>query len=370
MNKLKIFLSSRVNSASNSDKLDRQFTLSELRGYLRDELEKEEFLGESILDVVINETNFKSTIAKDAFRNCMDTMLSCNMIIILYNGEAGWSITGNTSSNGICHEEFLVAVDKFSDMSFMINISGFFKLPEEGPFKLINDEFAKDVADTYGHMETIPATTIKELKDNLLKQCKQYILEAVQKSFITQKRVVSGSTVYGETLDWSKLNYPERHASLKAQSKALFDTLPAFDNVIKAYYAIPDHMSVADARNMIGRPFIYEHNFLDKDPGTSGVIHFVAVYGNATEIQVKNLVGYPDLTVIKAPFGFYLWEKNIHIQMFFLKACINPDTLKSRLTEVIIWLARSREQVKILKRAEARYSILEAINKTKKMRGF
>ena len=219
-------------------------------------------------------------------------------------------------------------------------------------------------------METIDGTRVDELKEKVLKQIKQYILSSIQKSFFTQKRVVAGATVYGETLDWSKLNYPERHASLKEQAKTLFDTLPAFENVIKAYYAIPDHMSVADARNMIGRPFIYEHNLLEKDPATTGVIHFVAVYGNATEIQVKNLVGYPDLTVIKAPFGFYLWEKNVHIQMFFLKACINPDTVKSRLTEVIIWLKGSREQAKILKRAEARYSILEAVNKTKKIRGF
>ena len=133
MNKLKIFLSSRVNSVSNSDKLDRQFTLGELRSYLREELEKETFLGEQILDVIINETNFNSSIAKDAFKNCMDTMLSCNVIIILYNGEAGWSIAGNSTTNGICHEEFLVAVNKFSDMTFAMDLSHFFKLPEIRP---------------------------------------------------------------------------------------------------------------------------------------------------------------------------------------------------------------------------------------------
>ena len=99
------------------------------------------------------------------------------------------------------------------------------------------------------------------------------------------------------------------------------------------------------------------------------MIHFLAVYGNATEIQVKNLVGYPDLTVIKATFGFYLWEKNMHIQMFFLPACNNPQKIERRLSQLINWLRESLEQSKIVMRAKARYSILHAINEAEKMEG-
>jgi hypothetical protein len=145
----------------------------------------------------------------------------------------------------------------------------------------------------------------------------------------------------------------------------VFDNLTGFTQVIKSYHGIPDNMTVADARNLIGRPFLTEYKDVLTSKLKSGIIHFVAVYGNATETQIKSLVGYPDLTVIKASFGFYLWENTMHIQMFFLKSCINPQTIKTRKSEVTNWLSNSREQSKILAKAKARYSILEAVNKNR-----
>ena len=53
----------------------------------------------------------------------------------------------------------------------------------------------------------------------------------------------------------------------------------------------------------------------------------------------------------------------MHIQMFFLKTCINPQTIKTRYSEVTNWLNSSREQGNINKRAGYRYVILDTINK-------
>ena len=138
---------------------------------------------------------------------------------------------------------------------------------------------------------------------------------------------------------------------------------------MKAFHCIPDNMSVADARNLIGRPFIEEHELIKGKKEKSGVIHFVAVYGTATEIQAKNLVGYPDLTVIKDSFGYYLWEKNAHIQMFFITKCINQQVIKTRLSQLINWLNDSKEKSKIVVRAHARHSILSAMNSAENMKG-
>jgi hypothetical protein len=363
MNKLKVFISSRVNSTF--DKLDGGFSLEDLRKYIKDELEEAKFFDQQMLDVVINELSFDVSISKDAFDTCMTKMRECNIIIILFNREAGWSVSENDSTNGMCHEEFLIAMNEFSDMTFAMDISSFFTLPENGDEYAKNELFKKDVTDSFIHKVNIKAKSIKELKENVLKQAKQYVLESVEKSFRTQKRIIAGSTTFGATLDWSKLSYSERQSELKKKLQESFESLSVFQHIIKAFHAIPDNMSVSDARNSIGRPFINEHNFLIDNTKNSGVIHFVGVYGNSTEMQVKNLVGYPDLAVIKAPFGFYLWEKNMHIQMFFLKNCINPQTVKTRLSEVITWLRSSREQAKIIARANARFSILDAVNKVK-----
>ncbi len=367
MNKLKIFLSSRVNSAFTG--LDEKFTLQDLRAFLRKELELATFLDEKLLEVVINELNFKSTIAKNAFDNCMDKMRSCNIIIILYNGQAGWSVTGNDTTNGICHEEFLVAASDFSDMTFAVNLSHFFE-PETDPEEIKkNEAFKNDINSSFPHMETISAKTIGELKANVLTQVKQYILTAIEKSFETQKEKVSGSGVFGATLNWSKMSYSEREMALKSGLDKGISAMKEFKGIVKAYHAVPDNMSVADARNMIGRPFIDEHTLIENVKEKSGVIHFIGVYGNATEVQVKNLVGYPDLAVIKAPFGFYLWEKNMQIQMFFLVKCINPNSVGTRISELINWLSGSREGSKITARAKARFLVLDAVNKAAKVPG-
>jgi hypothetical protein len=361
MDKIKIFLSSRVNSSFK--KLDPTFSLADLRGFLKKELAGQTFFDEQILDVKINEESFDSTIAKDAFDNCMSVMRSCNVIIILYNGEAGWAIAGSGSANGICHEEFLIAANEFSDMSFILDLSEFFDSPTDVEAQKRNALFAKDVGDFFQHRTSVKAKDADELKVNVLAQVRQYVLKAIEKAFATQKAVVSGASVFGDTLDWSKLNYAERKKELEKNLETAFGALPGFEGVIKAYHGIPDNMAVADARGMIGRPFLYEHNDVEGSSFKSGVIHFVAVYGNATATQIKGLVGYPDLTVIKASFGFYLWEHTTHIQLFFLKSCINPQTVRTRYSEVANWLSSSREQANVLARAGARYSILEAINK-------
>lgn len=361
MNKIKIFISSRVNSTFS--KLDVPFTLAELREYLRTSLENEKFLGEPILEVVINESNFNSTISKNAFDNCMDTLRQCNVIIILYNGQAGWSISESESSNGICHEEFLVATEEFSDMSFMLDLSAFFEPSTDREEKEKDEAFAQDVKGFFSHKETIKAKKVTDLKNAVLKQVKQYILKALEKSLATQKRVVSRSSVFGDTLDWKKLNYTERKEILEQELRKTFDPLDEFNEVVKLYHGIPDNMSIADARNLIGRPFLQEHELIRGNKLSSGAIHFVAGYGNISEAQAKSLVGYPDVTVIKASFGLYLWEKNMHIQIFFLKVCVNPQTVKTRCTELVNWLNSSRELSNIKARARARYSILEVVNK-------
>jgi hypothetical protein len=349
--------------------LDEEFNLSDLRQFIREKLEEETLLNEKVFDVITNETSFRGDFSKGSFDNCLDTMRACNVIIIFYNKEAGWSAK-DLATNGICHEEFLLAMNDFSGMTWAMDISSYFTLPKKGKQKKKNDAFVHDFERNSPHHEAISdPKTVESLKNTILEQIQGYLLTAVQKSFETRKQEVLVSNVYGSTLDWSKLTYHERQAAMQTVLGPAFATIPAFEGVLKAYHAVPDNMSVADARNMIGRPFIEEHELIKEKEEKSGVIHFVAVYGNATEIQVKNLVGYPDLVVIKGSFGFYLWEKNRHIQMFFIVKCINPAIIKRCLSQVTNWLRVSKEQEKIVVRAKARHSILTAINEAEKMEG-
>lgn len=361
MQKIKVFLSSRVNSALQN--LDQKYTLSDLRKYLKQNLEKETFLSEEIMDVIINEDSFKGNFSKNAFDNCLATMRECNIIIILYNGEAGWDV----GANGICHDEFLVAMNEFSGMTYALDLSNYFSLPKSGKAVATNTQFQKEVADSFRHMEMIQAGTVKLFQEKVLIQIKGYLLSAIEKSFLTKKQIDSASSTFGPTLNWSKLTYDERALAIKTKLKSSLASTQLFDNVIKDIHCVPDNMSVADARNRIGRPFLQEHTLLKGNKKNAGVIHFVAVYGNATEIQVKNLVGFPDLAVIKASFGYYLWEKTSHIQMFFITKCINPSAIGKGFDQLVQWLRSSRETDKIVSRAKARFSILKVIEQAQEV---
>lgn len=363
MNKLKIFISSRSNKQFIN--LDTALALSDLRIFIREQLEKEFFLGEQILEITINENSFKGDFTEDAFNKCLSKMRSCNIIIIFYNGEAGWDV----GANGICHDEFLLAVEEFPGMTYALDLTNYFTLPKSGKEVANNTRFQKEANDFFRHMESFKDSTVQGLKQNVLKQIKGYIINAIEKSLATRKQVDSASTEFGPTLNWSKLTYAERQKSMNEKLKQVFKAFQPFEDIILTYHGIPDNMSVAEARNLIGRPFLYEHTLLDEFEKDKGAIHIVTVYGNATEMQVKNLVGYPDLAVIKGRFGYYLWEKTSHIQIFFITKCVNPSAIGKGVDQLAQWLRTSREQEKIAARAKARYSILKAIRKSQETTG-
>jgi hypothetical protein len=356
MDKIKIYISSRSNTKSIG--LDKDILLSDLRLHIREKLEEESFLEEEMLEVLIHENNFAPDTAQDPHTLSLSKMEECNIVFILYNGDSGWNPAFD--ANGICHDEFTKAVDEFSKMTHIIDISENFPCvaPQEKDL-----EFQKSV--NQKTREVIPQqATVVALFEKVLNQIKYQILNDIHKSIATQKDLVRRSNVYGETLDLAKMTYNNRIKHLKKELEDKAQTL--FPGLIISYDVIPDNMSVSDARNRIGRPFLRETEIIKQSDLKSGVIHIIAVYGNCTEIQIKNLVGFPDLTVVKDEFGFYLWDNTNHIQMIFLSKCINTNTIGSKINSLHQWLINSREYDDVMNRAEARYSILSAINDSKK----
>lgn len=369
MNKIKIFISSKVDPVFEG-LTETDYTLGKLRTFVKSELEKEEFLGEKIFDVILNEDGFEADFTRDAFEACLEKVSEADVIIILYSGDAGWAPDKKKNVNGICHEEYLIAVKDHPGMTFGLNISGHFTKYKYSPEQQVrNKSFKDDVEGYYRFNEYLNETNATELQDYILKIIKADIQTSVNKAFKAKRKADLSNTIFGKTLDWSKLNYNQRVAELNAEVEKDFKDFVPFNDIIVTRNVIPDNMSVTDARNYIKRPFLYEQDTIKLSKLKKGVIHIISVYGNATEIQVKNLVGHPDLTVIKTPFGFYLWEQSTHIQIFFLINCKNPNTIKTRVQQVENWLRSSKERSKVQQRSLARFSILEAINKSQTITG-
>lgn len=361
MSEIKIFLSSKVKPEFEG--LDKEYTLGDLRQFLKKELESELLFDLKLFKVIMNEEGFRQDFTEDAFDTCLKKVEESDVVVILYNGDAGWAPKGDNTSNGICHEEYLAAVNNHPSMTFGINLTTYFtKVKHDKNQSQLNQRFSEDVNEMYRFKEFSEAGNIHDLQQYILRLIIGYVQESFVRAFTSKKQIDSSNTVFGKTLDWSKLNYGQRTDELIGIGEEAFADV--LKNVITNWHAIPDNMSVADARNRVGRPFLKEHDLLNKSKKKMGVVHFIAVYGNATESQVKALIGFPDITAIKAPFGFYLWEQNSQIQMFFLKKCINPNTVRTRKSQVVNWLKSSKEESKVLKRAKGRYHLLKAMNKS------
>lgn len=358
---IKIFLSSKVNPVFEGlDRLD--YTLGDLRKFIKKEFEGEKFLGQKLIQVVMNEEGFEATFDKDAFDSCLENIKKCDLVVVLFNGDAGWAPDKDINANGICHEEYLQAANDHPSMTVGINITKYFSsVTFSSEQQKRNDAFMDDVNRLYRFKEYSEAKTVDELQTYIKDLIQGYIKHAIDKAFEAKKQLDQNNTIFGKTLDWNKLSYAQREKELKDLSSSAFKDI--FPNTICLYHGIPDHLSVADARNSMGRPFLHEHVELSTSTLNSGAIHFITVYGNATETQIKSLIGFPDVTLIKTTFGFYLWEQTTQIQIFVSSNCINPNLIKTRRQQIINWLKSSNERSKIKVRADERYKILDVIVK-------
>ncbi len=354
---IKLFLSSRTSPVFEGLD-DSNYSLSHLRKFLRVTFEEERYLSSTLIDVIVHEEGFNATFDQDVFDTCLAEVAESDIIVILYAGDAGWA--PSAESNGICHQEYLSAVQEHPSMTFGINLKNYFKGVKYNKVQISkNDAFQKDIDRYEKFQEHIAVNTVSQLQSEVKTLIEGYIGESIKRAFVAKKQLDAGNTVFGKTLSWSKLSYIQRTHEIELLTGKVFKHI--FEDTICLYHAVPDHMSVSDARNSLGRPFLYEHREISGSRFKRGVIHFITVYGNVTESQVKNLIGFPDLTLIKTPFGYYLWEQTTQIQLIISSKCINPGLINTRGQQIVNWLRSSQEKNNIELRAEARYSILKSI---------
>ena len=190
MSKIKIFVSSKVNPVFEG-LTETDYTLEKLRKHIKTELEKELFLGEKIFDVIMNEEGFEVDFTQDAFNACLKKVSEADVIIILYNGDAGWAPDGKKNVNGICHEEYLAAVNDHPGMTFGINISGHFTKTKYGADqKVRNKSFQDDVNSLYRFKEYSTAKNATDLQNNILKLIKGNIQSSNERAFKAKKEMI------------------------------------------------------------------------------------------------------------------------------------------------------------------------------------
>jgi hypothetical protein len=127
--------------------------------------------------------------------------------------------------------------------------------------------------------------------------------------------------------------------------------------------AIPGALSVSAAREMIGRPFLKDHEFETQFGSAVGPVHVIGCHQTTTEAQARQFLGFPDATVVATPFGIYVADDVHGVQFIFLQNCRDETMTRHALQRLLEWLKQSGEVDALVDRGRSRRRIVGIVAK-------
>ena len=362
--KIRVMLSSRCNDLFSAEE---KISLTDIRRALKKEIEAETLFGAKPFKVWINEDAEALDHTEDSWDACLKQVRDCDVLIVLYNGNAGWAKNG--ADVGICHAEYAEGLKTSPGKVRLI------ELPVGDPSSDLaqaerNSRFAafKNTASGFrgGEVKDIPS-----LKKQVFKALFDAVLAQTRRGGEGAK---GGRFDLGAALEWSRLDFAGRSSAMafevaqallgRPQSRKTNDQLLidiAGQTVLAKVHAVPAAFSVAAAREPVGRPHLQDHLDVSELGAAGGPLHFVACHRTVSETQATNLLGFPDATVISSPFGVYVADKVQKMQFVFLANCRDPSQTRLAVQRFWEWSEQAGESQYLADRAMARARIVSAI---------
>ncbi len=368
--RLRVMISSRCNDSFPAKPKGRP--LSEIRKELKAEVEALEIFGKPVVEVWINEDTPPQGGTWDSWDVCMQAVNDCDVLLALSNGNAGWAQSGGDI--GICHAELMTGLSLAPGKVRLISL-GDIKLTKttEGERNRRFQEYVAKQSLFHGGA----VSTETDLKQRVKEAIRDAVVALAQSGV---REASKGRFHSGEALDWSRLHFKARQAEMcrvlrdamtqRADSSEdgahLFVRLTDVD-VLCVPAAIPAALTVAAAKEMVGQPFLRDHELsptLSKRKGRhGGPVHIIACHKTATEAQATRLLGFPDATVVSAPFGIFVADDVQKVQFAFIVNCRDESTTRHGAQRLFEWLAQTGEEALVAERAQARARIVFAIAK-------
>ncbi|XAM01596.1 DUF4062 domain-containing protein [Phycisphaeraceae bacterium D3-23] len=370
---IKVMISSRC-----GDKIEyggKRVELSEVRQALKKQIEALRFIGDKrVFTCWINEQEAAREGTQDAWDECLQHVKQADIVLCIYNGNAGWATS--TSGIGVCHAELLTAMS-----------TGAVKL------RLIQDGSSDFTDRTEGAAATKVNVQMKKYVDrqNLFRSGRKFTtgeelieiaVEALTDGVIEMTRIGSsegrsGRYDSGEALDWSRLGFQERKTKMESvlrdavsgRSESKRDGDKCYvklggHQLLTLCHAIPAAFTIASAREMVGMPFLRDHEHLGSMATRQiGPVHLIACHKAVTESQAMKLLGFPDALFVETSFGIYVADKIQKIQLLLLKNCRDEAATLHAVQRAFDWLNRSGEAIHLGDRAKSRKRIIQAISK-------
>ena len=364
--KMKIMISSRCNDRFPLEGKGAR-TLSEIRPDLKRDIEAIQVFGQSIYEVWINEDATEDG-SQPAWDHCMEQARDCDVFIVLFNGNAGWA--GKTGTIGICHSEIEKAYTSAPGKVFIVNLHE--PKAKGAPKGEIHASFQSYI-ERLRRFDTRATGTEAKLIDAVHRAVARSTVRMVQRGVRDASR---GTSYVGPALDWSRLNYADRADKMRIAALAGLnegDSGKVINdngmqrkiegkNILFVVSAVPDAMSVPAAREIVGQPHLSDHLLnasLSRIHG--GPIHLVGCHKTVTESQARTMLGFPDATVVSAPYGIYVVDPVQSIQLVLVAQCRDETSTRLGVQRFLEWLDESEQAAALVRHAAKRKSVVGAL---------
>lgn len=364
--KIKVMLSSRCNDVFS--KTDKKL-LTEIRRELKKEIESQRLFGLQPFEVWINEDAEAQDHLNDSWDACLKQVRDCDILIVLYNSNAGWAKTGEEI--GICHAEYAEGLKTSPGKVRLIEL----------PLCSSKVDKAQEARNKRFVQFKSTASGFRGGSVNSLADLKKEVGKTLFDAVLTQTRrgredAKGGRFDLGAALEWSRLDFTGRKMAMENEirdalagregSKTIKDSLVilvAKKSVLVKIHAVPAAFSIPAAREPIGQPHLHDHRISAVLDSVGGPLHIIACHRTITETQATNLLGFPDATVISSPFGLYVADNVQKMQFVFLANCRDPIQTRLAVQRFWEWLEQAGESQLLAARAMARARIVKAVAK-------
>ena len=324
-------------------------------------------MGKDVFEIWINEDEPPEPGTKDSWDLCLDAVRTADLVLVLYNGNAGWA--RSSGDIGICHAELMTALAESPGKVSLISL-----IPTDDRLKPASDR--DKLFQSYVDQVNLFRGSTIATPDDVLSEAKRAIREAVVSLTSQGAREVKKSRFNtGPALDWSRLDFLQRQAIMKrvvidalvARGKDVADgalVTVAGKKVLFVAHAIPAAMNVSSARELVGQPFLKDHVMAPVlKRSLAGPVHVIACHRSVSEGQARALLGFPDATIVSGAFGVYVSDNIQKMQICLIANCRDESSTRHGVQRLFEWLNQTGEDVLLAKRALSRSRIVGAIAK-------
>ncbi len=363
--KLLVMISSRCDDRFPAG--DANPKLSATRLEIKQQIEALQIAGTPSFEVWINESTAPQQGTWDSWDVCVNAARDCDILIALSNGNAGWA--RDEEDIGICHAELMTALDTAPAKVRLIAMDN---IPITADAAGKRNQRFQDYVSIQSLFRGGTVASVADLQARVLGALHDAVVALAQAGVRDASR---GRFYSGAPLDWTRLDFAARRklmtqslrSSLPDGSDAISDATRARVqigdmDVLCVLNAIPAALTVPAAREMVGQPFLRDHELASlMSDDTGGPLHLIACQKSATESQATKLLGFPDAMVVSAPFGVFVADPVQMVQFAFIVNCRDDTTTRHGVQRFFEWLRQTGEDVRVAARAGSRARIVASI---------